>query len=268
MRVVLMCNNWGGLQVLQFLMEQGEQVVAIVAHNPKKQKYLEEIIEYYRENIGEETPTVIYARQLRKTEGIETMKALRPDIIICAFFQYILKKPIIDIPPLGCVNLHPAYLPINRGWQPNEWPILDGSPAGVCIHYIDEGIDTGDIIVREKMVITSVDTGESIHRRLVDAMVQLFRDKWGYIKTGPIGVPQHSLETPTHHFKKEIQRFNEIDLMKLQTPLSLINTLRARTYPPYPGCYFVDPETGRKIYVWIKLCYEEDLKRGDLPKWG
>ena len=89
-------------------------------------------------------------------------------------FGYILRPNFLRLIPRGCVNVHPALLPYNRGAYPNVWSIVDGSPAGVTIHFVDEGIDTGDIIAQAQVVIEPVDTGESLYRKLERGAVALF----------------------------------------------------------------------------------------------
>ena len=259
-----MANNWGGLQILKALQLYKEEIVGLVVHEPEKRKYTGDIVL----QSGLTSDKIIRAKVLRKPEGIQWMKDLKPDMIVCAFFQYILKKPIIEIPTHGCINLHPSYLPINRGGQPNEWPIIDGSKAGVVIHYIDEGIYTGPIIARRIIPVTWTDTGESVHRKLVHGLVDIFLEVWpNILDIQP--TPQNQLETPTHHLKSEIEKFNELEYNDVYELAVLLDILRARTYPPYPGCYYIHPGTGEKIYVWIKLLTQKDMDRykGEVPQW-
>lgn len=264
MKVVLMANNWGGLQILKALQLYEEEVIGLVVHEPGKRKYTGDIVL----QSGLSSDKIIRAKVLRKPGGIQWMKDLKPDIIVCAFFGYLLKKPILGIPKHGCINLRPSYLPINRGWQPNEWPIIDGSAAGVSIHYIDEGADTGPVIARRRIDITAVDTGESVHRKLVYGLMELFIDEWpNILETQP--TPQNQLDEPTHHTKNEIDKFNELELSEFYNLRELLDVLRARTYPPYPGCYYIHPVTKEKIYVWIKLLTQQDMDmyKGEVPLW-
>lgn len=82
------------------------------------------------------------------------LKDLNLDLIVVCHFQKILKKNIIDIPKLGCVNLHPSLLPNYRGMAPQHWPIINGdNETGVTVHFINEGVDTGDIVLQKKIPI-------------------------------------------------------------------------------------------------------------------
>ena len=82
------------------------------------------------------------------------LEHLNLDLIVVCHFQKILKKNIIDIPKLGCVNLHPSLLPNYRGMAPQHWPIINGdNETGVTVHFINEGVDTGDIVLQKKIPI-------------------------------------------------------------------------------------------------------------------
>ena len=70
------------------------------------------------------------------------------------------------IPPKGCINFHLSYLPYNRGKKPNVWPIIDGSPAGVTMHYIDNDIDSGSIVAQSEVKVDIVDTGKTLYNKL------------------------------------------------------------------------------------------------------
>jgi methionyl-tRNA formyltransferase len=127
---------------------------------------LESMIENEQEVIGVFSPTynnLIYKRlentaiknsipfqrldNINSSYSIELIRKLEPDLIISTHFQQLLKKEIIEIPRIGCVNLHPSLLPKYRGMAPQHWPIIFGdSKTGVSVHYVNEGIDTGNII--------------------------------------------------------------------------------------------------------------------------
>jgi methionyl-tRNA formyltransferase len=100
-------------------------------------------IEYMREqNINSETV-------------VKKIKNIKPDLIITAHFQKLLKKELIDMPSIGCLNLHPSLLPMYRGMSPQHWPIINGDKkTGMTVHFIDEGIDTGKTILQREIELT------------------------------------------------------------------------------------------------------------------
>ena len=96
------------------------------------------------------------------------------EFIISNGYAPILKSPIIDSYRYKIVNIHPSYLPYGRGIYPNFWCFFEGFPIGATIHYIDEGIDTGPIIVREKMDCSRSETLRTTNDKLVKLAEHLF----------------------------------------------------------------------------------------------
>lgn len=259
MRILYLGNNWVGWQVIKWLKEQGEEIIGIVIHPTRKQKYADEIVQ-----IAALPPERIFnGSQICKPEVNQTIRNLSPDIGLSVLFDYILKPDFVSIFPHGVVNLHPAYLPYNRGQYPNVWSIVDDTPAGVTLHYIDSGIDTGDIIARKDIEIELVDTGETLYRKLEQASLVLFQETWPLIKSGKAARLQQSNEPGTYHTSKDVNAIDEIHLEREYVARDLINVLRARTFPPYKGAYI--RHRGKKIYLRLQLLPEETAGEGESP---
>jgi len=117
----------------------------------------------------------------------DDVKKVSPDFIISYNYKYIISKEIIDFVHGKAVNLHISYLPYNRGYHPNVWSFLEDTSKGVTIHYIDEGIDTGDIIVQKKVFIDeNKETLKSSYEILHNEIQELFKKNWEKIKSGGI----------------------------------------------------------------------------------
>jgi methionyl-tRNA formyltransferase len=173
---------------------------------------------------------------------------------VSVLFGYLLRAPIRELLPQGCVNLHPAYLPWNRGAYPNVWAILDRTPAGVALHWIDDGVDTGDLIARRELPVAPEDTGESLYRRLEDSAFDLFRETWPLVRAGR--APREPQEKGgSVHRVRDVEAVDEIDLDRTYRARDLIDLLRARSFPPYAGAFFRD--RGRRIYLELTLRPEE-----------
>jgi methionyl-tRNA formyltransferase len=253
MRVLFMGNNWVGWQVVQWLRGQNVELAGLVLHPPKKRKYGDEIIAA----AGVSPERIFDGSTLRQPETMQAISALSPDLAISIYFGYILKPELIDIFGEGVINLHPSYLPYNRGAHPNIWSIIDGTPAGVSLHYIDAGIDTGALIARQEVAVEPTDTGQSLYQKLEQTSLALFRETWPAIAAGtPPHLPPIN-ETGTFHRVRDVQQVDEIDLERSYTGRELINILRARTFPPYGGAYFL--HEGKKIYVRLQLIHEDEL---------
>ncbi|MFB3924420.1 MAG: methionyl-tRNA formyltransferase [Syntrophales bacterium] len=251
MRIIYLANNRTGLEVLKYLRGRREKIAGLVVHPVQKQKFGKEIIEAS----GLPPEAIFDGSRLNEQVVLEKIRALRPDIGISVFFGYMLRQGFLSLLPEGCINLHPAFLPFNRGAYPNVWSIVDGTPAGVTLHYVDAGVDTGDIIARKEVEAEPIDTGESLYLKLERESLNLFRRSWPAVKSGRAErIPQSRTEGTIHRVS-DVDGLDEIDLNRSYTAGELINILRARSFPPYKGAWF--RQGNRRIYMRLELFYEE-----------
>lgn len=249
MRIFFLGNNWLGWQVLRWLGEQKEDVVGLAIHPEAHQRHVAEI----RQEVSGTNCSILDGSRLKDRDTLQQVCELRADIAVSVLFAYVVSPEFIDLFPQGCINLHPALLPYNRGRFPNVWSIVAKTPAGVSLHYIDQGIDTGDLIAQREVEVRVTDTGATLYRRLELEGFRLFQDTWPSIRAGT------NLRTPqamegSYHRARDVEGIDEIDLQKSYRAEDLLNILRARTFPPYRGAYF--RHGGKKIYLRLEL--EED----------
>ena len=247
MRIVLFADNYVGLKITELLRRKNENVVGLFVHPEGQRHFTNEIVSAS----GLPSERIQTVGKKWSEENLEKLKGLLPDIILVVFWNYILPRKVFEIPPKGCVNFHLSYLPFNRGKKPNVWPIMDGTPAGISLHYVDEGIDSGKIIARRKIDVELSDTACSLYNRLIVAFPRLFEENLAKIKAGDIEGIGNSEEKGTFHLDREFDRLEEIDLNEKMYPLDLINRLRAKTFPPHPSAFFV--KNNRKVYVRVEL---------------
>ena len=191
---------------------------------------------------------------LTEKEQLSLIEDLQPEIVISSGFEHKVPKEVIEAPEKGIVNLHPSFLPYNRGSHPYIWPIVDDTPAGVSIHYMDEEIDQGPIIDRKEVPVFNEDTAESLHERLMDEQVELFKENWSIIKKGPEGREQDG-ERGNTHYRDELDELREIKLGEETTAGELIDRLRALTYPPHRNAYF--ERNGEKYFIDVDITPED-----------
>ena len=129
----------------------------------------------------QETDTVLHSE---KELLLSEVKEFNPDLIVSYRYRHILKKDILSIPRLGSVNLHTSFLPYNRGAEPHIWSQLDGTPQGISIHLIDEGIDTGPIIARKVIHTNGEMTIAEVYTTLQTELKELFKSYFELIKSG------------------------------------------------------------------------------------
>jgi methionyl-tRNA formyltransferase len=252
--VFLLLNNWVGAQVFFYFLERtSTHITGIVLYPEGRQKRVADVERAARRHLI----PVFYADELQHESTLKKISALPSDIAVSAYFGYLFKPELLDIFPQGVINIHPSLLPFNKGLNPSVWSIVDETPAGVTLHYIDKGIDTGDIICQQEVSVRPVDTGKTLYLKLEDTSIQLFKRNWPAIESGTIEPISQKPGEGSFHYGKELKTLDRIDLDKMYTARYLINLLRARTFPPQRGAYYED--SGKRIYLNLDL-FEEDIQ--------
>ena len=108
------------------------------------------------------------------------------DWIVSFGYRHIIREDLIERFPNQIVNLHISMLPWNRGADPNLWSFIEDTPKGVTVHYIDAGIDTGDIIAQEEVEMLPDDTLKSSYDRLIERIQDLFKRIWPDLREGKL----------------------------------------------------------------------------------
>lgn len=141
------------------------------------------------------------------------------DFLISYGYRHIIKSDILALFFQKAINLHISYLPWNRGSDPNLWSFLENTPKGVTIHYLDDGLDTGDIIAQKKVNHQPDDTLETSYNRLAEKIEQLFRQVWPEIRSGRLNaIPQQ--DGGTSHRKRDRKRFEHLLTKGWDTPVA------------------------------------------------
>lgn len=186
---------------------------------------------------------------LKNKDDIEFIKT-NFDLVFSVHCHQIFPVDLVN--NIKCINLHPGYNPITRGWFPQVFSIIHKLPVGATIHEIDSEIDHGGIITRALVHKETFDTSKSLYNKIVEKEMELF-DTWiEKIINNDYNVilPE---EKGNLYFKKDYNRLLELDLNEMISIGDFIDRLRALTYEGFDNAYFLDPETGRRIYVEIKL---------------
>lgn len=130
------------------------------------------------------------------------------DFLVSYNYRHIIKKDVLDFLPKRAINLHISYLPYNRGAYPNVFSHIDGTPSGISIHCIDEGIDTGDLIVRTMIKFNGNETLRESYDILQHEIVKLFKSNWHKIRSGMfVGIKQR-IDVGTYHTVADFEKLN------------------------------------------------------------
>jgi len=190
----------------------------------------------------------------RSKEGLERLRALDLDYIIGVHFPHLLPSEALAVPRQGVLNLHPAYLPYNRGWHTPSWALLDETPIGATLHFMDEGIDTGDILVQRRLKPSPADTAHTLYTALKELEFEVFKEGWAILQEWRVKRTKQVTDEGTEHQRQDLLRpeVQKIDLDAETTASALLRRLRAlTTSDPVEAAYFV--EGGVKYRVQVSI---------------
>lgn len=203
--------------------------------------------------------------RLRNEESVAHLAELDIDFMVVVAFGQILPKSVLDMPRYGCINVHSSLLPAYRGAAPMQWTIINGeTKTGVTTMYMDEGIDTGDILLQEETPIYDDETGGSLHDRLADMGANLL------IKTLK-GIEDNTIT----RIKQDDSKSNYVGMLnkshgKMDFTKSAIELERlVRGLNPWPSAYTT--LNGKMFKIWEAKAIEdnsqyEGIKEGTIVK--
>ncbi|MEW6457533.1 MAG: methionyl-tRNA formyltransferase [Bacillota bacterium] len=175
---------------------------------------------------------------------VDLIRELRPDFIVVAAFGRILPGVVLDIPRLGCVNVHASLLPRYRGAAPIHWAVMNGEPeTGVTTMLMDEGLDTGDILLQEKTAIGPDDNFGVVHDRLAELGAVLLVRTLDRLTAGEL-VPRPQNESRATYAPPLRREHEVIDWTR--TAEEIKNQVRG--LDPWPGAHTM--LNGRVLKVW------------------
>lgn len=178
MRLVFMGTPDFAVPSLRTLVEAGHEVAAVFTQPDKpKNRGMKLQPTPVKEYAMTQNIPVYQPEKLRDGTALDLLKKIMPELIVVAAYGRILPKEILELPRLGCVNVHSSLLPKYRGAAPINWAILNGeAESGVTIMHMAEGLDTGDIIAQRSTAITLDDTAATLHDRLAQMGAELLTE--------------------------------------------------------------------------------------------
>jgi len=249
MRIVFFGSSDFAVESLKKILQSGHLVEAVVTSPDKQAGRGYKLKATPVKNFAlEQALPLLQPNDLKDKGFINELNRILPDLQVVVAFRY-LPKQVWQIPPLGTINLHASYLPDYRGAAPINWVLINGEKfTGLTTFYINDKIDTGNIILRKRVPIFDQDTAGSLHDRLMIQGADLLVETLKLIEQGKVKVlSQKDLETEfkTLHKAPKIFRDNSrIDWNKKAR--DIYNFIRG--LDPYPGAWtvLVDRATGQK----------------------
>lgn len=214
--------------VLEYLLRQGVRPVALCVSDDARASHAVDLMALCSYLPSEK---VLKGTQFRENAGLQLLDNLDLDYMIGIHFPYLVPESVLSIPRSGVLNLHPAYLPYNRGWHTPSWALLEDTPIGATLHFMDAGVDTGDIIHQRMLKPAPGDTAHTLYQRLKQLELEVFQEAWPRLVAGAYQRLPQKANAGTTHYKTELLAANVqlIDLEACVEAGQLLKKLRALT---------------------------------------
>jgi methionyl-tRNA formyltransferase len=206
--------------------------------------------------------TVLQPEKASQPEFVETLRALAPEAIVVVAYGQILRPAVLEIPPLGCINVHGSLLPKLRGAAPIQWAVIRGEPeTGVTTMFMDAGMDTGDMILQTGVPVTGEDTAGSLSERLAPLGAQLLVRTLDLVARGQ--APRRSQDPTAATYAPMLKR--EDGFIDWAQPATAIRN-RIHGCNPSPGAVALRDE--RPVKLWRARVVENELAAGSAAEPG
>lgn len=234
MRIVFMGTPEFAVPSLELLLRSPDHVVGVVTQPDRPKGRGQTVILSPIKLLAQRAQVpILQPLKMKDPAFLESLAAWRPDLIAVAAFGRILPKAILDLPPKGCINVHGSLLPKYRGAGPIQWAVINGErETGITTMLMDEGMDTGQILLQEPVPIAADDTAGSLSAKLADVGGRLLIETLRCLAEGRLTPrPQdHAQATMAPLLKKED------GLIDWTLPAGVIAN-RIRGLSPWPGAY-------------------------------
>ncbi|WP_075720658.1 methionyl-tRNA formyltransferase [Roseburia sp. 499] len=253
MKVIFMGTPDFSVGTLEALIAAGHEITLAVTQ-PDKPKGRGKSMQYppVKEAALAHGIEVYQPRRVREPECIEYLRKYEADIIVVVAFGQILPKEILEMPKYRCINVHASLLPKYRGAAPIQWAVINGEKVtGVTTMRMAEGIDTGDMILKEEVELDAEETGGSLFDRLAKTGGELCVKTLTAIENGTATYTPQNHEEATHTtmIKKQL---GEIDWTKSAQELERL----VRGLNPWPSAY--THLNGKTLKIWKTSVLEKE----------
>ena len=245
MKIVFMGTPDFSVNALENIVKAGHDVVGVITQ-PDKPKGRGGKMQYtpVKEKALELGLDVYQPQRVKETEFIEKLKEMNPDAIVVIAFGQILPKAILDMPKYGCINVHASLLPKYRGAAPIQWSVIDGEKeTGVTTMYMNEGLDTGDIIDKVVVPIDKKETGGSLFDKLAIEGGKLILKTLIELENGTaVRTPQD--DSKSNYAGMINKQLGKIDFNKSANEIERL----IRGLDPWPSAY--TKMDGKTLKIW------------------
>lgn len=253
MRVIFMGTPDFSVGTLEALVQAGHEVVLAVTQ-PDKPKGRGGKMQYtpVKEKALEYGIPVFQPAKVREPACVEELAGYRADVIVVIAFGQILPRSILELTPYGCINVHASLLPKYRGAAPIQWALIDGETVtGVTTMQMDEGLDTGDMLLETEVPIGADETGGSLHDKLAAAGAKLCVETLKALEEGTV-TPRKQGESPTKYARMLDKELGRIDWSRDAASIERL----IRGLSPWPSAYTL--WEGKTMKIWAAEVLDVD----------
>ena len=255
MRVIFMGTPDFSVGTLEALVQAGHEVVLAVTQ-PDKPKGRGGKMQYtpVKEKALEYDIPVFQPVKVREKSCVEKLDSYKADVMVVVAFGQILPREILELTPYGCINVHASLLPKYRGAAPIQWSIIDGETVtGVTTMQMDEGLDTGDMLLKTEVPLEPDETGGSLHDKLSAAGAKLCVETLKALEEKTV-TPEKQGETPTKYARMLDKELGKIDWTKDAASIERL----VRGLNPWPSAY--TSWEGKTMKIWSAEVVDRESK--------
>lgn len=245
MKIVFMGTPEFAVPSLEMLVKEGYEVLAVVTQPDKpKGRGNKMAAPPVKEFALEHNIEVLQPQKIKTSEFVEVIRTIGPDLLVTAAYGKILSKDLLEVPPLGCINVHGSLLPAYRGAAPINWAVINGEKTtGITTMFTDVGLDTGDMLLASEISIDPDMTVGELHDKMSILGAEVLRDTLAALKNGTL-VRKPQEEALFSYAPIMTKELGLIDWNK--TALQIHNLVRGTD--PWPGAYtFLN---GGRMRIW------------------
>lgn len=245
MKIIYMGTPDFAVAPLEAILKAGHEVTAVVTQ-PDRQKGRGREVQYspVKECALSYGIPVLQPLKIKEKDAVEELRKYPADIFVVAAFGQLLSEEILNMPRLGCINIHASLLPAYRGAAPIQWCVINGEEkTGVTIMQMAKGMDTGDILLQKEVVLDEKETGGSLFDRLMETGAELIVEVLPKIEAGEL-TPVVQKEELATYAGKITKDMGNIDFTKAAVTIERL----IRGLNPWPSAF--THYKGKILKIW------------------
>ncbi len=262
MKIIFMGTPDFSVGTLEALIQAGHEIMLVVSQPDKPKGRGHELSPTpVKEAALRHNLNIYQPRRLRGEVAEAMLRGVQADVIVVVAFGQIIPPSILKMKPYGCINVHASLLPKYRGAAPIQWAVIDGEKeSGVTIMQMDEGLDTGDMLLKGSVPLEEKETGGSLFDKLSSLGASLCVEALGKLEEGTLK-PQKQGETTTPYARMLTKEMGDLDWTRSAEELERL----IRGLNPWPGAY--TQLEGKTLKIWASDV-ASDEERPMEAAWG